>query len=623
MKGRIELREGAVVEYGGARYTITHVLDLHTVLARPDESETVERLEIRALAEPHDDAASAARTDVELSAVSDEDWIEANRRASIVRSILETEGPRTDVIRATARETGVHASTLYRWFHAYESTGCVTALLPYRPKGGKGKARLDAAIEAIVRTTIEEYYLTSQQRSARKTCEEVALRCRRAGLDAPHSNTIRNRIAAIDDQLRLERRAQTKKARELHTPLRGEFPGADFPLAVVQIDHTKVDLILVDDLYRRPVGRPWITVAIDVFSRMVLGFYVSFDVPSALSAGLCIAHAILPKELWLTRRGLTVAWPCWGVMRSVHLDNAKEFRGRMLRRACEQYGIEVDFRPVKTPHYGGHIERLLGTFADEIHALPGTTFSSPQRRGEYDSKKEAVVTLSEFETWLATYFTGVYHQRLHTGIATSPLARFESGIFGSGERPGTGLPTRIVDEERVRLDFMPYVERTVQPYGVVVDGVHYYSDVLRRHVNARDPRDPGRKRLFVFKRDLRDVSCLYFYDPELEQYSVVPYRDTTRPAMSLWELREATRSAREASRSGIDEALIFATLERMREQEERSRQETKRVRRSRTPRGAATPRKLKEGQEVSEPLSERSHEMPEVITPFDELEELG
>jgi putative transposase len=109
MKGRLELEQGAVVEYGGARYTITHVIDLHSVLARADDSKSIERLEIHALAEPHDELESDATPDVELSAISDEDWAEANRRAAIVRSILEAGGRRTDVVRAKARETGVHA----------------------------------------------------------------------------------------------------------------------------------------------------------------------------------------------------------------------------------------------------------------------------------------------------------------------------------------------------------------------------------------------------------------------------------------------------------------------------------------------------------------------------------
>jgi putative transposase len=234
---------------------------------------------------------------------------------------------------------------------------------------------------------------------------------------------------------------------------------------VGQIDHTLLAIIVVDDVERKPIGRPWITVLIDVWSRMVLGSYVSLDPPGTIGTALCIAHASLPKERWLAEHGIDAVWPCWGFVQRIHVDNAKEFRGHTLRRACKEYGIGLEFRPVKKPEYGGHIERLMGTVAAEIHALPGTTFSSPDERGEYDSEGKAVFTLAELEVWLATWITQVYHQRLHRGIQRKPLALWEEGIRGTKERPGIGVPSRIVDEARLRIDLMPFFERTVQQQG--------------------------------------------------------------------------------------------------------------------------------------------------------------
>ena len=37
------------------------------------------------------------------------------------------------------------------------------------------------------------------------------------------------------------------------------------------------------------------------------------------------------------------------------------------------------------------------------------------------------------------------------------------------------------------------------------DGIHYYSDVLRRFVGATEN---GRRRVFVFRRDPRDISTV-------------------------------------------------------------------------------------------------------------------
>ena len=129
---------------------------------------------------------------------------------------------------------------------------------------------------------------------------------------------------------------------------------------------------------------------IDVFSRMVLGYYISLDPPNTMSAGLCIVNGILTKDKVLEKFGIKNSWPCWGKMTKIHADNAGEFRGKMLRRACKEYNIDIEWRPVKKPHYGAHIERLLGTILKKVHSIPGTTFSNIVERGKYDSEgKEA------------------------------------------------------------------------------------------------------------------------------------------------------------------------------------------------------------------------------------------
>jgi len=99
---------------------------------------------------------------------------------------------------------------------------------------------------------------------------------------------------------------------------------------------------------------------------MVLGFAIYLEKPSAFTAGLAISHAVLPKEQWLAEVGVQAEWPCWGKMRKVHCDNAKEFRGTVIGRACQDHDIAVDHRPPREPRYGGHIERGFGTWLDGL-----------------------------------------------------------------------------------------------------------------------------------------------------------------------------------------------------------------------------------------------------------------
>jgi putative transposase len=207
---------------------------------------------------------------------------------------------------------------------------------------------------------------------------------------------------------------------------------------MVQIDHTLLPVIIVDDVHRKPINRAWITLAIDVYSRVCLGMYLSLDGPSAMSAGMCVANAVLPKESWLRRLDVTsVEWPCWGVMGTFHLDNAREFRGDMLKAACREYDIDLHLRPVKKPRYGAHIERLMGTVTQGLKGVKGSTFSGPGEKGEYDAEGNACMTFGEIEKWLMLFLARYHHQK-HDGIGTPPLQKWREGLLGTKKKPGRG-----------------------------------------------------------------------------------------------------------------------------------------------------------------------------------------
>lgn len=108
--------------------------------------------------------------------------------------------------------------------------------------------------------------------------------------------------------------------------------------------------------------------------------------------------------------------------------------------------------------------------------------------------------------------------------------------WGMTTLKGLVLSTLIEDETKLKLDFMPFVERTIQEYGVLIDNIYYYADVLRNWIHARDPNNSKLKRKFIFSRDPRDISVVYFFDPELKIYYPIPYRNISHPPISLWEL---------------------------------------------------------------------------------------
>ncbi|MBU2858761.1 DDE-type integrase/transposase/recombinase [Acidithiobacillus ferrooxidans] len=567
---------GKMVMTSGKIYRITEVLDLETVIGLDVESARSCTLRIADLA-PAADGTVMVR---DLDTIADEDWKTAQSRYAAIQPLLDRFDVGRREVEARAQEVGINFTTLYRWLKLYRDAGTLDGLMPEKRGVRRGAKKISVHAEQIIQDVISVLYLTVQRPSVQKVVLEARRRCIEAQLtEVPHPNTVRARVAEISERETLRKRGYREKAKNKFIPVPGQFPNADYPLAVVQIDHTPADIILVDDIYRKPIGRPYITMAIDVFSRMVVGYYLSFDAPSVTSVGMCVAQAILPKDDWLVLHKVDAKWPVSGLMTTIHVDNGSDFRSESFRNSCMMYNIRLEYRPVKQPRYGGHIERLLGTMLKEIHDLPGTTFSSIKERDEYDSEKHATMTKSEFETWLVTLVCKVYHKRLHSSIGMTPEKKWELGIFGDKNTPGRGMPALPANREVLLLDFLPMFKRTIQADGVSVDGLTYYADVIRQWINANDPDTPGKKRQFIFRRDPRDISVIWFHDPELKMYFRIPYADQTIPSMSIWEYQQAVSRARQQGMKSVDEAMVLQALNDLRQQVDGSSERTKKARR--------------------------------------------
>lgn len=619
----VTIEQGSVVYCKSKEYVIQHVLDLHTVLAKDLDAGKVERLEISDIAPYPPDFTKPKSKDQEQ--IPDKDWEIAQERFAIIRPLLNTpERTRKDVERRAA-EYKKHVNTLYGWIRLYEECETLTVLMPQERKD-KGRKKVSPEAEAVIEKVIEKYYLTKQQRSIVKIHRHIKKLCKRVGIKPPHIHTVRNRVNSLPEFLKIHRRRGRKEAVDKFGVSKEKFPSADYPYAVIQIDHTPLDIILVDDVHRLPIGRPTLTLAIDVFSRIIAGFYVGFEPPSAITVGLCLSQTILPKDMLLTCMDIGTPWPCRGLPRTVHADNTEEFSGKMLDHACIQYGIDIEWSPVERPNFGGHIERLLCTVSKDLKDLSRTTFSSIKQKGEYDYTNLSALTISELERLLMLYFCEVYHQRYHSGIYCSPMIKFEEGIFGSKTRPGSGLPARIVDEEKLKLDFLPFVERTVQEYGILTDHIYYYDDALRRWINATVPGKSKRKRKFIVRYDPKDLSCVWFYDPELEEYFQIPYRDSTHPVICRWELHVIKHKLIEEGRSEIDEDAIFDAYERMNDIKSKAEMLTKkeRKRQQQKKKNSVSPSLSNAGKSIEEPFAEAENEeeLAEEILPFDEMEEI-
>jgi putative transposase len=451
--------------------------------------------------------------------------------------------------------------------------GLASDLLPGASSGGRGGGRLPDEVEAVVRQVLRTRYLTRQRRTAASVCREITRECKARGLRAPSRGTVLRRIANLDPVKTVSAREGADAARALR-PAGGTPPEITGLLEQVQADHTPVDVIVVDERHRLPVGRPYITAGIDVASRCVTGVVVTLEAPSATSVGLCLAHMAADKRAWLERLGVDVAWPMSGKPRELHVDNAAEFKSEALRRGCDQHGIRLRYRPPGQPHFGGVIERLIGTMMQMVHELPGTTFSSPAERGSYDSEAKAVLTLRELQRWLALA-AACYHGQVHETLGRTP-----AGVWAE-KAAKSGAPATVASETAFLVDFLPVIRRTLTRSGFLVDHVQYYSDALRPWIARREQLGP-----FILRRDPRDISRIWVLDPGGGAYLEVGYRTLSRPPISIWEQKAAVARLRELGRAEVDENALFAMVKQMREITDTAAAATRQARRDRERRSA-------------------------------------
>jgi putative transposase len=564
----ISLVSGAVVSHQGKNYQVKHGLNVEEVWATDIETGASRVLKIAQIksAQEKDEVSIAT---VDMAAVPEE---KINKGAEIYKIIepLLNNCTREELLKQ-CKAADVSESTMRRYLIKWHKFGNVVDLVSNKSDGGKGKWRImDSRLAEVIEFFVSIYFTTNEYKNVRGLYKDLKAKCKKEEIKPCSENTLRDRIRA-NSIFDMQKKAYVKN--EPKAPKPGKFPDGKYPLDVVQIDHTQVDLMVVDSEERKPLMRPWITLAIDVFSRMIVGFYLSLRHPSAYSVGQCLINCILRKESYLDKLGIKGSWPVWGFPRLFHADNGKEFRGEMLRLACKYFGKDLYWRPVKTPDYGAHIEKLIGSAMKTIHTIPGTTFSNKDMKGDYNSEKNACLIIDELERVFCTWVVNEYNVQKHEGIKTSPIAMWNLGITKglNGSLP-TGLPDIVEDTDEFRNHFLPVVKRTIQVNGIRIDHHFYYDDVLNLYI-----KNPPKKK-WIFRVNPSQLEKIYFYNDEVKRHFTIPLKNTAIPPFSKEELSETMSDLKEKG-VPISEESIHENIERRRSMIEEAKGKTKKARR--------------------------------------------
>lgn len=516
---------GTHFRLNGFEVAVDHCLSLERLVVRElttGHTRVVMRTELR----PVEGMAPEGREDArpELDDVTEAQLEQLRMREDALRPYVG--GKRLSALDAQklTKQLGVSLRTLRRWLQRYRRYQDATELLPRRPGKRRGQHCLDPGVEAIIRFAVTRKLKQSGNCSVRAVFELIRGDCEAIGKAVPAKATILDRIKALKSDPEILPPEIARPLRDRTRLLRGSAP-ATKALERVEIDHTLVDTHVVDPKERGPLGRPWLTIAIDVFTRVVLGFLLTLESPSRLSVALCLRHAMYPKEAWLKRIGAVGPWPVFGRPNLICTDNGPEFRSPSFRMGCERQRIRNDWRPVRAPRYGGTVERLIGTFMKRMRLIPGNTFNEILGKRSPYPAQQAVLTLEDLERWLTNEITAYHHER-HTSLRMSPLAAWEA----AWRTPrGVVIPPHPSDPRTAFTELLPHASRVIKPVGIELHTLHYRSEALAPYVKS------GIKR--IVRIDPRDISSIWLELPA-GGHLEVPWVNQGWPQMSLWEWNE-------------------------------------------------------------------------------------
>lgn len=254
--------------------------------------------------------------------------------------------------------------------------------------------------------------------------------------------------------------------------------------ALWEADHKELPVLVMAPRAQQP-RKPWVTLFIEAYSRLIMGWALSL-------------HPNAAVVLAALRRGIVVdpaRGPFGGLPEKLVPDNGLEFAAAALRRSSAALGIELAPTPKYQGYAKGKVERVNRTLDQEfLSGLPFHTHGARAADGHLFGPDVAPMGLELFCELFAEWVTRYNTERVHTELGASPLARWNTDA----------TPLREVPTEQLRWMLMGDAERTIGKDGIHFDGLRFIAPELNGLVGERvqvryTPHD--RRQIEVFRGD--------------------------------------------------------------------------------------------------------------------------
>ena len=520
------------------------------------------------------------------------------RRWRAIEPLTKLPGPpqethyRQRAAELRSRRTPCSPRTLRRYYRAWQAAGKDRmALVPaVRRRGGRGQSRRNGLwnrhpqLHQLMEEAIQIVYLNKARRPISAVTRRVLEDLQRLNARLPAgqaipvprqsalARAIARRIAQLDPW-EVDRQRWGRKIADSRHKFKQTQRLATRILERVELDHSPLKVVVGSQA--GPIGQPWLTILIDYYSRLVVGFCLGFEPPSYGVIMEALRNTILPKN-YLKERYPRVQrlWPCCGLPEKLVCDRGSDLISKDLEEAAFQLGIELDFNPPRTPHLKGTVESFFDGLNDQLaSSLPGRTFRSWVDRADYKPDDGPLLSYEGLLEVIHIHLIDVYSIAKHP---TSTMTRLEMWHDSAAVHP----PCLPATSEELLVLLARRAERTLTTRGIELGGMFYTSDelmALRPELAAGNHRV---ERLSV-RYNPWDLGAVWVISPIDGSFLEATAIDSAMQGMTEYQWKVLKRAVRERFDQPEHLLSLAAGRNAIREVVEETLQKSSRRRRSR------------------------------------------
>ena len=470
---------------------------------------------------------------VVLAALSTKQRDALQRRVATLRHVLEPppgdDRPMSERYTAAAAELGVSRRTLERQLARLRDQG--PAGLVDARKLQDLRRTVDLRWDVACREVLTSF--TSRSNPTMQTViDQTNRRFLAAALDGvlPSRSVAYLRLAELDHGrytfgAAKQRRSVAKRPTGVLGRLRADRPGQ-----YVLLDSYRMDVFAMEPVTLRWVNTE-LTVAMDLFDRAITGLRLRPVAARSPDVASVLFQTVTPQTWgWAAGspegpyaglpEGIVLGDPGGVLPDTIVVDHGKIYLSEHTRGVCERLGISIQPAIPDKPTDKPALERFFRTLRQSLlEHLSGYKGPDVASRGK-DVEDAAFYYVTELEQIIREWVGRVYHYTAHAGlvdplersVALSPAEMFVRGIAAAGR---IRLPAR----QDLIYDFLEVEWRTIQHYGVEIDGQRYDGPGINDYRGTRSPFGGAHPGKWPFLVDRDDIRAVFFRDPVTATWS--------------------------------------------------------------------------------------------------------